>query len=529
MTPPSRLWNIPPWAAPAFVFFVSFSLFCPSLAFDFVYDARYQILSGDFLHNPANWPSILTLRVLSMDVLDFNRPAHLAFLMLDATIWGRDPFGYHLTNVLLHAINAVLVYFVALRLLQAASPLRPRVWPALAGALLFALHPLQAEAVCEPSYREDLLVVFFSLTALLCASGITADSGKSQRILRGVACAALCLLASASKETGLAAAGFLLLWRLCFVEDGTRKWWAGTLTACFAATALYATLRFTLETTPSTIFETKPRFLNGSLPAALATQPLILALYARNFFLPSALCADYGPASLGPASPLEVWAGLCVLLALAALVAYRSRPAAFGLGVIALALLPVSNLLPMYHPAADRYLYLPLAGAGFLLATALSALPQKGWIPPTSSLATLILLGALGLTAWHRQFVWRDSQTLWSDTAQKNPRSFNAWLGLAFDNQRRGLPAESIPYLHRANELAGGGDTEVLLALAVALDAEGKPAPAREALQKALARNPDLRNPEQRTARAVMEIHHARAVRQLLEKYPPPSALPAPP
>jgi len=506
------------WLTPAFVFLSAFALFRPSLQFDFVYDARYQILSGAFLHDPTNWGSVLSLRVMSMDVLDFHRPAHLASLMLDSAVWGLEPFGYHLTNVVLHAVNAVLVYFLGLRIISSLPSPRPHVWPAVAGALLFAVHPLQAEAACEPTYREDLLVVFFTLAALLCASGVSADSIKSRRVLRGAACAVLCFLACASKETGFAAAGILLLWRLCFGDGGERKWWSATLVACFASTAVFAVLRFTLETPNSIVFETKPDFLNGSLPAALATQPIILALYARNFFLPVGLCADYGPASLATLSALEAWAGLCVILALAALAALRSRPVKFALGFIAVALLPVSNLLPMYHPAADRYLYLPLAGAGFLLAAALSALPPKGWPFRITSLGILVFLGTMALVAWNRQMVWRDSHSLWADTAKKNPISRNAWLGLGFDLQRRGLPADSMPYFLRALEISGPDDAEAWMGLAVAMDARCETTAAREAVARALAANPDFRHPRDRMRRALMERQHAADVGILLEK-----------
>jgi Flp pilus assembly protein TadD len=178
----------------------------------------------------------------------------------------------------------------------------------------------------------------------------------------------------------------------------------------------------------------------------------------------------------------------------------------------------------MFNPAADRYLYLPLAGAGFLLAIGLAALPQKGTTPLATTTATLLLLGALGLAAGNRQFIWRDSQSLWEDTAQKNPASRNAWLGLGFDLQRRGLASESTPYFERALEISGPGDAEAWMGLAVALDAHGDSPAARAAMDKALKANPDFRNPEQRAARAVMEIHHARAVRRLLEKHPQKAA-----
>jgi hypothetical protein len=61
----------------------------PTFSANFVYDAGLQILTGPFLRDPGNWPSVLTVRVPGKDVLDFKRPVHLASLMLDAAAWGR--------------------------------------------------------------------------------------------------------------------------------------------------------------------------------------------------------------------------------------------------------------------------------------------------------------------------------------------------------------------------------------------------------------------------------------------------------
>jgi hypothetical protein len=101
----------PGWQA-AILAAVTVAVFLPTLSSGFVYDARLQILTDPFLHDPWNWLPVLSFGVLGMDVLDFNRPVHLASLMLDAAIWGRNPFGYHLTSVLLHALNVVLVWRV---------------------------------------------------------------------------------------------------------------------------------------------------------------------------------------------------------------------------------------------------------------------------------------------------------------------------------------------------------------------------------------------------------------------------------
>ncbi|NDC53893.1 MAG: hypothetical protein EBZ74_06270 [Planctomycetia bacterium] len=117
----TSLGRLLPWQQAALLAGITLAVFSPTLSAQFVYDARLQILTDPFLHDPRNWLTVLTFGTLSMDVLDFNRPVNLASLMLDAAIWGKEPFGYHLTSVLVHAANVVLVWDVLRRLAAAAS------------------------------------------------------------------------------------------------------------------------------------------------------------------------------------------------------------------------------------------------------------------------------------------------------------------------------------------------------------------------------------------------------------------------
>ena len=194
-----------PWQQAALLAGITFAAFSATLSADFVYDARMQILTGDFIHDWRNWPAVLSGRVLGMDVLDFNRPAMLASLMLDAAVWGKEPFGYHLTSVLLHVANVLLIW-LAIREMTVAEGRPEKLLPALLAALVFALHPIVTEAVCEPSFREDLLVVLCTLSALVLAMRHDpATPGSDTR--RAVGCTLLCLLAIASKEAGIVGPG----------------------------------------------------------------------------------------------------------------------------------------------------------------------------------------------------------------------------------------------------------------------------------------------------------------------------------
>src|SRR5512138_224970 len=123
------------------------------------------------------------------------QPLSWMTLGLDYTLWGMNPLGYHLTNVLLHAVNALLVY----RLIAVLVP-GVGARAAAVGALLFAIHPLRVESVAWVTERRDVLSGLFLLTVLAYVRYVRArDAGQPWGIPFGLslACFALSLLAKA--------------------------------------------------------------------------------------------------------------------------------------------------------------------------------------------------------------------------------------------------------------------------------------------------------------------------------------------
>src|SRR5262245_62612926 len=114
-------------------------------------------------------------------------PVALLSFSLDYAVWGMNPFGYHLTNVLLHAANSVLLYVLALgllgRALPAAAP-RAIMLGAAVAALFFALHPLRAESVAWITERRDgLSTLFYLVTVLAYVKASELDGAPRRRWL----------------------------------------------------------------------------------------------------------------------------------------------------------------------------------------------------------------------------------------------------------------------------------------------------------------------------------------------------------
>ena len=238
------------------------------------------------------------------------------------------------------------------------------------------------------------------------------------------------------------------------------------------------------------------------------------------------LCADYGLYSVRH-MPLPVAIPVLTAAAIALGFAARAdRRVAFGIVLFALPLLPVSNLVPIYRAAADRYLYVPLTGVAMIVACLLDA-PWLRAFPRVRQVAVAIVvavLAVLGQACIERQRVWSSPIALWQDTAAKNPASFTAAHGLAGALEDAGRCDEAEAAVRAALRLCNGGRGDVWATLAMVLDCQGRAAEADEALAKALKLDPRLADPAQRVAALALEADDAETLIRLLRRQdrPPP-------
>jgi predicted membrane protein len=145
----------------------------------------------------------------------FYRPVTNLSIALDYAVWGLSPFGYHLTDLLLFAINGALLCALARKLFGTDA------WLAgLVAALVFVLHPMQLETIPVPPRRADSLCLGFVLACLLSSTPAGTSPGARAR-LRYALSAAFALLAAGSKETGVIAAP--LVFGLAFLRSPARS------------------------------------------------------------------------------------------------------------------------------------------------------------------------------------------------------------------------------------------------------------------------------------------------------------------
>lgn len=390
------------------------------LSFPFLYDDVGMIAENAFLENPANAGAVLTGRTLAdPHVVNGRRPAVLATYFLDRALYGLRPAGWRTTNLAFHLGCAALLAGLLRRLTG-------RTYFAVAAGLLFALHPATSEAVHAPGFRADVLCLFFTLAFLhgFLATGARAGIGRAL----GLVSLALALLA---KETALAAPlllGALLVLFPAAFPAGRRDNLVG-----WAAAAGLATLFFALWLALPTDLQAAGGVWNGEslrFPGTLYSAPALWARTLRLLLVPWPLNVTPGfEPVVSPTSLRSLW-GL-IWLALAAVGAWKARRAlpevALGLAWMLVFFLPVSNLWPLLHPAADRYLYPVAPGFAVVAAWILSHQSRAG---RRLGLAALAAVYALLLTV--RLGQWASAEKLWSAAYFQNPKSATAatWLGL---------------------------------------------------------------------------------------------------
>jgi len=390
-----------------------------------------------------------------------------------------SPSLFHSANLVLHCATTALV-FQLLRRLKAAP------MAAAAGALFFALHPLQVEAVAWATGLKDLLAGFFSLLALW--QYVTAGQNESQP-------------SKARGHFALALASFV-----CALLAKPSAVAVPLLTAALGAFELHKTpKRLGLEIVPwlacalpIVLLTRQAQPMAGLEATATIWQRLLVAGDSLTFYLtkiatPLTLGPDYGRTpEAALASPTIYLSGLLPSLLIALLIWKRPRPLFIPASLFLAALLPVIGLIPFnfqqISTVADRYLYLAMLGPALAVAWWLSTVNS-----PKAYMIFLLAILALSAKTVFQERHWHDSLTLSLHSVAINPDSwfFLNNLGNAYHDAHE--TAKAVESLNKS--IALKPDYEIpYINLGVVFKETGQKERAIASYLKALALNPELPN-----------------------------------
>jgi protein O-mannosyl-transferase len=392
---------------------------------------------------------------------------------LDYVLWGMEPFGYHLTSLVVHAANALLFFHASLGLLSLGAPSAPpRVEARIAAgfsALLFAIHPLRVESVAWATERRDVVAAFFLLSTLICylRAATARRPARTWWLGLGVTLYAAALLSNASGMTLPLVLLVLDVFPLRRMTGRPRDWLRsasrrmGWEKAPFAVLALMAAVVALRAQEHAGALRTLHEY---DIPFRLAQSFIGLAFYLRKTLVPTSLSPLYEiPADLDLTGQALVPAVAAVVVLTVALVRARTAwPAGLATWLCYVLLLAPVLGVAQSGPqlVADRYSYLSclgwalLAGGGLLHCRRLASRGAMGRtsVAGITTIASLVPL-ALAVLTWRQTQVWHDSETLWTHVLSVTPRSSLAENGLGYLMLRRGDLTEATRHLENATRL----------------------------------------------------------------------------
>jgi tetratricopeptide (TPR) repeat protein len=417
------------------------SLFNP-----FMWDDKQMILYNEGIRqgwtsvvnafDPARWAG----RTDDAGFTSFFRPMHTLLSILDYEIWGLNPFGFHLSNALVHLFNTLFLFFLALRLTgqRLAS---------FAAASIFAVHPVHTESVTFISARVDLLAAAFMMTSFY----FYMKAGKGLFSWRYAASLVLFWLAMFSKEMAVMLPVLLSVYSWIYEERGGRVKKAGPFFVLLGAYIAYRI--FGLETFAG------EQQLRAGVVMLVSTAAAATFDYVRLLVFPYPLKAYYTLTWYGPGS-LKALAGFAVLISAALLfiLLYMSRrkAAAFTLAWTFIALAPVMNIGSLGEfSIAERYLYIPSIGfsvfAGLCFANFMKGGYGKGAI--TALAVIVIVFGAMTMS---RNRLWSNDLDFYTEMVRVAPSSAAAHGNLGHAHFRLGALDAAVKEMEAASSLVPG-------------------------------------------------------------------------
>ena len=351
-------------------------------------------------------------------------PLTILSYQLDTTLFGRDPWGFHLTNVVIHAVSAGLLVLVLFRMTG-------RMAASLLAATLFAVHPLRVESVVWISERKDVLCVLFLMLALLAYDRYTRNPGG----LRYLAVAAAMLAGLLAKSTLVTLPLLLLIldaWPLGRVRglaaDGAAAsrparplWWLVAEKIPLLCLSLLFS-RITLAVQAAAVASpTRVSFLRARLPNAIAS----FGWYLGASILTTGLHPVCHRDDVGPSWAAVAAAAAAILAAACMTVATgRRRPAIpFGLAWFVVALVPVIGLVQVgFQSHADRFTYVPHVGLAVAAAWGACDLAGLLRLPARAGIAAAVAACLLLVVLTERQIaVWTSGDSLWRHVLSLEP------------------------------------------------------------------------------------------------------------
>jgi protein O-mannosyl-transferase len=370
---------------------------------------------------------------------------------IDWSIYGNSPVGHHMTNVCLHAANAILLFLLLLYMTG-------HLGRSALVALLFALHPAHVESVAWLAERKDLLCTFFWFASLLAYAWYVRNSSwrRFVWVIFGFACALMSKPMAVTLPFTLLLLDYWPLRRITFENDAQTMWFASLWKLClekwplFIMAAISSVITFIAQRAGGAVYSIQ------FLPfwARLCNAAISYCRYVRIMFWPDPLIAYYYSEKTNVAIVTAVLSllALCVITAVCWRFNEKRPYCLFGWLWFLGTLVPVIGIVQVGDQAmAERYTYVPFIGLFIAIVWLVGdAVANSPNFKIATQLLAVVVIAACAIKTDAQVKVWRDTVTLFSHVLDVDERGElpNLSLGMAYVRQQR--TAEAQEYLERA-------------------------------------------------------------------------------
>ncbi|KAJ6216317.1 hypothetical protein RDWZM_007474 [Blomia tropicalis] len=459
---------------------VTILVYYNSLTCDFTFDDNSAVVSNRHVHtNETDWWSVFSVDYWGTPIRSEHshksyRPLTLLTFRFNYLFSGLKPYGYHLTNVLLHALVSIVCYRFMMNILDDH-------WPSLLLTLFFAVHPLKSEAVAGIVGRAELLSTLLFLTSIFCYF----DSVYSCFVFHAT-------LATLSKEQSLTVPLVCMSYELfnlyIFYKSMHGLRWINKLHSTIKHSSLIRAILLFIFTIILAIIRfyvmgALPVFTKFDNPASFEATPTrqltynyLLPLNAMLMLYPKHLCADWTMNSIPLVrewrdhrnlSTVAFYLVLFMLMVRAVIQLHsnstqnfktknqnRKICLAFALCLTIFPFIPASNLLfPVGFVIAERVLYTPSIGYCFILAIGLIRIRdffRNKWVTSVLYVFTLLTIIALSMRTFERNFDWKNDFTLFNSGLKVNPNNAKLYNNIGHYYERNSRYMDAIEYFKQA-------------------------------------------------------------------------------
>jgi len=472
------LFNIPTILITLFLIAGIYFVFSPAMTYDFVYyDEQLQIISNP-LAKSLQWQNIVD--IFSSFCICSYYPIRLLSFAIDYHFWGNNPKGYHITNIVIHTINVVLLFYLLVRLSKlqqthSLSNLRQSHYNnmflvVIFGAILvFAIHPVVVEPVVWIGGREELLMMLFAFGAM--HSWLSQHNNRFKPFTYSITFM-FCVLSCLSSIFGCLIPSVLLAFEIIFRKNQSLTriflkilpmFFIGGISIVLKEIGYIIFANSNLQIPSETSINNTNSVAEQAVSSIFIQRILIVFstywLNLKTLIWPTKLTLIYNKFIPENIYSTEVIMGLLgiIFIFVYAYLVRKNKIQLFGIFWFIIGLLPSSQIVPNHIPRADRFLYFSVAGLTMIFSPMFASLNRL--YGKIVFVIFIFILCALGLLTGRQITTWYDSISVFKHCLNINKNDYTAFCNLGLYLHDFGDISQAEKYIKTAIRLKPDSDS----------------------------------------------------------------------